>query len=288
MSDKDKDISTQVAKSFEAALNRHGYGFQYSVLREAEQLAMQGKSPWGFSVSEFPVEVQGSGTRIDFVLKNYRQCLYMVAECKRANPALSNWCFAKVPESIPNSSRDSVFVEVACVPDVGAWYTATQHRFHSSNVYHIALEVRTRERGDPGGSDRGAIEQAATQVCRGLNGLLNFFKGDPDVFKGERGNDSIIGFLPVIFTTARLWASDVDLSSADLQQGKFDLAGVNLEEKLWLFYHYHQSPGLKHSVDTLKASTSLEKVLYSEYVRTIAVVNAQGISEFLRLNVWLS
>jgi hypothetical protein len=283
-----EDLFTQASRSFEVALNRHGYGFQYSVLKEAERLARQGESPWGLSVFEFPVEVQGSGTRIDFVLKNRRQPLYMVAECKRANPALSNWCFARVPESLIKPSRQEVFVEAACVPDIGAWRTMTSHLFYSSNIYHIALEVRTGEKGDPGGSGQDAIEQAATQVCRGLNGLLSFFKGNPDVFQGERGGASIIGFLPVIFTTAHLWVSDVDLSSADLQQGKFDLSGANLEEKRWLFYHYHQSPGLKHSVGTSKASLSLEEVLYNEYVRTIAVVGGQGINEFLGLSAWIS
>lgn len=104
------------------------------------------------------------------------------------------------------------------------------------------------------------------------------------------GNELIdkpeVGFLPVVFTTARLWASNVDLSSADLENGIFDLDSVDVEEKKWLFYHYHQSPSLKHSVPATIDNKSLKDVLYREYVRTIAIVSVSGIEEFLTWGVW--
>ncbi len=62
----------QVRASFQKALNQHGYGFQFSVLKIAENLAKRvdadERSRWNFLFSEVPVEVQGSGTRIDFIL----------------------------------------------------------------------------------------------------------------------------------------------------------------------------------------------------------------------------
>jgi hypothetical protein len=286
MSEIDGTQAQQIAKSFEKILNSHGYGFQYSVLREIETLATQGQSPWALTASEFPVEVRGAGTRIDFILKNYRRPLYMIAECKRVNPALSDWCFAKAPDSLVNPSGHGVFVEAAYVPDLGAWRTKIEHQLHSKDIYHIALETKTREKGDPGGQGRGAIEKAATQVCRGLNGLVDFFSADSDAFADARDGNRVIGFLPVIFTTARLWTSSVDLSSADLHHGKFDLSDVDIEERPWLFYHYHQSPGLKHSVHTDRKSGSLDDILYSTYVRTIAIVSASGIAEFMGFGAW--
>ncbi len=282
----DDNHMSQTAKSFEKVLNSHGYGFQYSVLKEAERLARERKSRWGYSVFEFPVEVQGAGTRIDFVLKNHWRSLYMIAECKRANPALSNWCFTKVPEWLLGSSVQSVFVETAQVLEHGPVRMGTEHLFHSSNIYHTALEVKSGDKGDVRGKGRGAIEEAAAQVCRGSNGLINFFEANPTVFEGERKDKRVVGFLPVIFTTANLWASDVDLSQSNLEQGKIDLSSTNIERKSWLFYHYHQSPGLKHSVRTLKEAASLEEILYNDYVRTIAIVNATGVADFLCLNPW--
>jgi len=95
----------QVRNSFQKALNRHGYGFQFSVLKIAENLAKKvdrhERSRWNFLFSEVPVEVQGSGTRIDFILSRSRSDLspffYLICECKRANPKLSNWCFVRAP-----------------------------------------------------------------------------------------------------------------------------------------------------------------------------------------------
>jgi hypothetical protein len=92
--------SEQFTQSFAKVLNRHGYGFQFSVLKKADELRKQGRSMWRLEACEFPVEVQGAGTRVDFVLErgdhgSRRRPLYMLAECKRANPALSNWCFVR-------------------------------------------------------------------------------------------------------------------------------------------------------------------------------------------------
>jgi hypothetical protein len=87
----------RLVRGFQNVLNSHGYGFQYSVLKEVARLAYEVRSAsWIPKVPEFPVEVQGHDTRIDFILKHARLPFYLVAECKRANPSLANWCFAKM------------------------------------------------------------------------------------------------------------------------------------------------------------------------------------------------
>lgn len=78
-------------------LNFHGYGFQYAVLRFSEELFRQKISSWIFRWSEFPVQVNNVDTRIDFILENTQNGIFIVAECKRVNPAYSNWCFVKTP-----------------------------------------------------------------------------------------------------------------------------------------------------------------------------------------------
>ena len=96
------DTTALVEKGFAEILNRHGYGFQYAVLKQAHILADSRDSSWRFIASEFPVRVQGFDTRIDFILKRatdniFDQHFFLIAECKRANPAYSNWCFARAP-----------------------------------------------------------------------------------------------------------------------------------------------------------------------------------------------
>ena len=79
----------QISTVFHKNLNRHGYGFHYRVLHEVERLYNERKSYWRFEAAEFPVEVQGHGTRIDFVLSSNSKSIYLLAECKRADPALN-------------------------------------------------------------------------------------------------------------------------------------------------------------------------------------------------------
>jgi hypothetical protein len=281
-----------VAKGFEAALNQHGYSFQARLLREVQELGRLGRLNWLVKVPEFPVEVRGSGTRIDFILKYQHHDLYLLAECKRANPSVANWCFAK-SGFIPSIDLARVlFVETVKISSDlivnDKPHTSVDTRFigHSDFIYHIALEVKTGEQGNPGGPGRGAIEEAATQVCRGLNGMLSFIQDKPHVLQAR----GLISFIPVIFTTARLWVSDIDLGTADLQTGNIDLTAANFQERKWLFYHYYQSPGLKHSLPLTNSYSypALDKILYHEYVRTIAIVNALGSEEFLGLdNIWM-
>src|SRR5437867_2805939 len=90
-------MNDQLAHEFVNAVNRQGYAFQFAVLEKAKQLLASGDSSFGFEVSEFPVQIRGAHTRIDFVLLKRDGKLRLVSECKRANPALSNWCFARAP-----------------------------------------------------------------------------------------------------------------------------------------------------------------------------------------------
>jgi hypothetical protein len=283
---------TNVQQKFEQTLNRHGYGFQYSVVKLAEQLYPK-QSTWHFEATEFPVQVQGQGTRIDILLTNAtttHKPVCMVAECKRANPSLSNWCFAPSPYVHSNGSASNVVLEcvrrqnldntnmdpamVQAFPDVV---------YIQDESFHVALEVRSDERGDPDGKGRGAVEEAATQVLRGLNGMVEFFASHPEMF----GYSYTIDLLPVIFTTANLWTSDVNLSDADLATGRVDLTSTDFKRRDWLLYQYHTSPGLKHSYppsyngSPLGVFGSFGIVLQREYIRTIPIVSPSGIAEFL-------
>jgi len=283
MSEHDTSKVALVEKSFADILNRHGYGFQYAVLKQAHSLSDSRDSSWKFVAAEFPVRVQGEDTRIDFILKRqidniYDQHFFLLAECKRANPALSNWCFARAPYIHHDHWSDAVILEQA-VPgnqqrvDASAISHSTAH-----NPCHIAVEVRSNAKGDPTGESKQAIEKAASQVSRGLNGMIEMLEKHTH----KLVNMGKAHFLPVIFTTAHLWLSDVDLSLADIQSGNIDLSNSSFSEQEWVTYQYHLSPGIKHSSSPIAPTGDWGKFLNTEYIRSIPVVSPNGIELFLK------
>ncbi len=279
----DETYEQKLEKAFEKTLNRHGYGFQYSVLELASTLCNSNSSEWVFEAAEFPVQVQGEGTHIDFILRHRGNRLafafYLLAECKRANPSLSNWCFARAPIVVRNRSRLPFFIEHAHLSEDRTIYAFAENwESVSRDTYQIALEIKSDEKGDPGGPGRGVIKEALTQVCRGLNGMIEFLSKNVQIL----GNATDAYFLPVIFTTAQLWASDVDLGSADIENGNIDLSKGNFDKKQWIFYQYHVSPGLKHSFSPVDRPQRIGPLMESEYIRTIPIVTASGVEKFLK------
>ena len=295
-----KRQQNDVAKGFEAALNSHGYGFHYSVLAKVKELLNSNNSVWDFGSAEVPVEVQTSGTKIDFVLERVRTNndadqakYYLIAECKRANPALSNWCFIQAPYVRPNYRNGVLLWEEAyrqpsdmydlsyiTQPVRPALYTASIG--HPKPAYHIGLEVKSNAQGDPAGQGqvRRAIEEAATQVLRGLNGTVEFFNDHEYLIPA--GHRAIL--IPAIFTTAKLWVSDAQLQSADLATGNIDLSQAGFGEVDWLLYEYNMFPGLKHqqrAKEYERPSRTIGHVVEREFARTIAIVNASGIEDYL-------
>ncbi len=278
----------QVRNSFRKALNRHGYGFQFSVLEIAENLAKKvaedERSRWNFLFSEVPVQVQGSGTRIDFILSRSRATsspfFYLICECKRANPKLSNWCFVRAPRVHRNQPKgiDPLLVETVFQgTEVRHPMTVVDNLTSLKDAYHFGLEVRAAKQGDDKGESGRAIEDAVTQVLRGLNGYVEALSQNKQLFEGTRTH-----LLPVIFTTAQLWISNSDLGLADLATGDIDLSKDKFESVPWLWYQYHMSPGLKHtSIYQPREQIKVEEFIESKYIRTVAIVSPSGIEEFL-------
>lgn len=276
MSSEDAGKNTKREEAHRNMLNIHGYGFQHAVLRKIEELRSDYYFPWEYRSSEFPVGSERAGTRIDFILKHRKIPLYILAECKRANPRFSDWCFLQTPPRKRTSQETAVQIELVN-REVGA--TFTLHVIHPrEGIFDLPMEIKTDLKGDaqPKGSGQ-AIEEAATQICRGLNGMIEFSIKNRQAFS----ENNYVGFLPVIFTTAKLYISTADISDSDLESGNLPLSSINHEERSWLFFHYTQSPGLKHSVYSMSKATDLEDIRYQEYVRTIPIVNALGIDQFL-------
>ena len=290
----DESVQRKLERGLTHSLNTHGFSFQYAVLKAADICFKDEESPWAFEVSEFPVAVNETPTHIDFILRNKNEPFYLVGECKRSNPALSNWCFVRAPYvSRSISSGERIVREVISVrpnntsspPRIGLDWIE-----RSKDIYRLAFEVKSEDKGDSK-QGRGQINEATTQALRGLNGLISFFVNYyMNKFKLPLGmnfnNLSRVSFMPVIFTTAKIMVSDVDLSAADLESGNIDVSSVKLQPRDWIFYHFSQSPNIKHSFGNFKESEELSEVLYSDYTRTIPIVNSAGIRSFLSDNFW--
>src|SRR5205814_850189 len=117
------------------------------------------------------------------------------------------------------------------------------------------------------------IEEAATQVMRGLNGYIEMLSHNPQLISDPSGQqDFIVRFLPVIFTTASLWMSSSDLATAELANGEIDLSKEKFEQVPWLWYQYNVSPGLKHDREPVEKKKKVEDLMQDEYIRSIAIV----------------
>lgn len=300
MPTSDEQRKQDVSRALQDVLNSHGHTFQHAVIRRVHQLVTGKYRSWTFQAIEVPVEVRGVGTRIDFVLERDRSVYggretvyYMVAECKRANPAFSNWCFVRAPYATAKSKDGWIILDRAryfgadvIYPEWSEQYVGAEHY----PAYHIATELKGKEKGDPNPPKdfaRGqGIEDALTQVLRGVNGLIELVQQYPSLFTEKKDT---ITYLPVIFTTARLWVSDVDLGAGDLLTGNIDLSNSGLTERQWLLFHYNVSPGIKHTLYPASqlaasngaASDELSSIIEREFIRSVPIVSASGIEDFL-------
>lgn len=281
-------------KGLAHSLNTHGYSFQYAVLKASNICFENNTSPWAFEASEFPVAVNDFSTHIDFILRNKNEPFYFIGECKRANPAVANWCFVKAPYVSWNiSTGERIVREVICVDPENK---TAQPKIcldwieRSKEIYRLAFEVKSAGKGEAT-YGRGQVNEATTQVLIGLNGIISFFinhykKNKKLPFGKYVKNVYRAAFMPVIYTTANLWVSDVDLSMADIKDGNIDVSSVQLKQKEWLFYQHSQSPNIKHSFGNLGNSEGLSDLLYLDYTRTIPIVNSSAIQSFFSQYFW--
>jgi hypothetical protein len=244
-------------------------------------LAAFGASRWFPFVAEFPVSVQGVGTRIDLVLVNHDRPdkpRFLVVETKRANPALTYWCFAE--SGFGGAGRlPVIYSEILSKVDA-AFRSEVKDIRGVDAIYDVAVEASTRAKGDERGSSRGAIEEAVGQVCRGLNGLIEYFRPHGQVV------ERTLEFFPMVVTTAELLTTTKTLRESDLETGRITL-GREVQSRPWVFYRYPQSPGLKHSIPANSAKPlDLPKALKVVFSRIVAIVQADKVEAFLRRDWW--
>jgi len=162
---------TEFKAIFRQELNKHGYAFHNSVIRVAEELYETGKSPWIFRAAEFPVSVRGKVTHIDFVLEHRDKPLFLIGECKRVNPALSMWGFARSRFTNRNAHGTKIIIQNTWQSDKASQTVLTGvSSDNSEQIYHLGIEIKSNRKGDAEGQPKGeALNKGAEQVCLGIN-----------------------------------------------------------------------------------------------------------------------
>lgn len=251
-------------------LNDSGYGFQHAVAQAIEE--RRGSGGWTVEYTEFPVSTAWKASHID-VLAWFQQKLLLVGECKRVNPAYSDWMFARAPFTGWARSEGAI----------DAIYDANHGRVrselfpvHRSQPFHIALEVKAALKGESSGRTR-VLHDAISQVENGLSGVMGTLADNRHMW----GAVTKIYFLPVIFTTARLYTTDADLSQSDLQTGDLP-PGATVTERRWLWYEDNVSPTLLQPVPPGDSDIkSLVALGVKRHARLIAVVSRDAVDQFL-------
>lgn len=282
------DNSEQISAKLRKMLNAHGHGFHYAVMRRTHELTNARESTWVFDGVEFPVVGGGETTHIDFILRRRSGGVYVVSECKRADPAKARWCFAQAPYTWRNPMAEEVIFEQLHVTERERRIIhKPKFAYTTRGIYHLGFEMRTGEQGDGSGHGGQAINQAVTQVLRGTSGLINHLSD----FAGRRWSEGRSDtFIPAIFTTAQIWKTDADLGSAELATGNLSPDAVKAQKADWIWFMHNRSPKLQPSVGSEESDDDLSANLRRDYARTIAIVSPDGIDDFLRtdLGEWLS
>jgi hypothetical protein len=251
-------------------ISSHGYGFQYALLRYIqERQEREADFPWKIVGSEIPVEAYGQATHIDFVLQSRTGRTFLVAECKKASEA---WCFARAPYTW----RVGAKINELCFDQIGFTMARGAHAssFIASlrtPIFHVPVTFGREKH-----SSRTQINEAVTQVLRASSGLVNnrFPSLDEEV-----GVEGIRRFLPVVFTTADLWATLVDLGSAKLEDGSVGQSSIQAVRKGWLWFVHNRSRAIAHD-HIGKLNSDIKKAIRTDFARAVAIVSPSGLDEF--------
>jgi hypothetical protein len=273
------DLTEGASADFLAAINRHGYAFQQAVAENVSQMAGAQRTRWHVESNEFPVSTGDSVAHIDLILRAGQSNTYRVGECKRVDPALGRWCFAR--SKVWGTLGINYVVLEQLAPHASSKLDSSPFVFPwSREPFSIAVETRTKGQGDGVGGSRDAIDRAVTQVLRGVNGLANhFYRKDWASLSGTR-----FRFVPAVFTTADLWVSESDLRKTDLASGTFPSAGFSATPADWLWFNYNLSPALRHNVPNSGNPETMIDFLIAESTRSVAIVSMRGMETFLSTN----
>lgn len=303
MSKSDSQSSSPVETTeqyFRRVLNAHGYPFQFAVIRRAQVLRQLQYSKWVFESSEIPVGTSGRSTHVDFVFRDYRgrdngafPNLYLIAECKRVDPSKAIWCFVRNPYPMRNAAESSHPVQFdRIISKVGEerYVKDGLIKHWGSSVFELPFQLRSSQPNDPlSPLARSPINDAAYQVLLGQQGFISHLTSLKGVHEQEQMRRENV-FVPVVFTTAELFVSDVDLGDSDIYSGEITKDLKSMQKVNWLWYNYRRPSDLGISLEEHGRDLTHYDRYFAFFTRSIAFVSVSGIDEFLTIDFsqWLS
>ena len=270
----------EVAASLQKHLNSHGHAFQQAVLRRIKTLTGPKRSHWTLIGSEFPVTLNGTGTHADIVLWSSNRDVILVGECKRANPSHSHWAFAKAPPTQRPAASQVILEQFETTVDYTYTGLELDAQSSESGPFHLSASLKSGQSGDQEGQSVRQIDEAISQLFRATSGYIHHFFARSSVHLASKSAYPLT-FVPVIFTTAKLWVTDCDIGTADLTSGNLDAGKIQLQPVDWLWFNHNRSQLLSHEFQVQTVKTELETDLERLFTRSLAVVSVSGIERFL-------
>lgn len=268
-------MSTKLTEALRKQIDSHGHSFQLSLAAHLREESLQRNIFFRIEAEEVAVEAGDKPTHIDFVMSNFAHTCWLVCECKRSDPAISNWCFARMSVVDRLGPTDVVAEVVKRFPTHGGIRSRGTLVATHPEQYDIAHELRSDQVGDSG-SGRGALADALTQCVRHLNGYIRLLARDPSILKDAQ----VATIVPVVFTTANLWATSDDLSKASLIDGRLSAQPSELQQKDWICYRFRQSTALRHEHGQSEPANRLADLVQRDSIRTVFVVRAEACTSF--------
>lgn len=152
----------------------------------------------------------------------------------------------------------------------------------TERAFHHCMELKTGKPGEGCPADPNKPhEQAVEQAFRSASGYIERMKQDGGSLLAV-GTSVLV--LPLIVTTAELFASSTDISSTDLNTGKIERLDVTPVGFLWFQQNLsrHLRPEGVHIEPPRIGIESLDRATVRRHTRATAVVNVEHLGMFLR------
>lgn len=271
---------------FRKAFSLHGFGLQYAAAATISRYSSGFGQRLNFVGAEVPVSIGGKETHADLVFRDPRIRGYLLIECKKTDPAVSEWCFAPSGLSGPSPTEARPVLDQLHFPDVSGRPHLQAVTAHGPRECHqVGLSVKHPDKKGHGcDSDRDAIATTVAQALRAANGFIQLCRDNRDLISGALSDGAgRVNFLPVVLTTAALYCSDRPLNLSDATSGEAP-QNMSFSRVPWLWYEHNLSSSMRAELPGRYVAEAWRD--WGGYVRrvarrSVAIVGAEHVGTFL-------
>ena len=284
-----KDTPDKLSKDDIArrALNEHGFIFQNRI---SDLFLAEKSGNWRIAATELPVSLGPlhDETRVDIVLERHSSVAnatwHIAVECKRALPDFKTWLFFDDTPRVQQVPAHCLFMQAATL--ASSWdgngeppltKRVIQYELPQNlplPLFNFYLEARENAPSRGGGvSSTKTIEDAFYQVTLGTVGLSRKL---PRIQKSE------FRVVPVVVTTAEIFAADFAPAQVSVARGEIASEDLKLRPLDWLCVNYSVSDKVAaFAALTTHPGRSLSDQLSQHSLRSVFVVRAPQLKNFL-------